>query len=210
MNPGARPDRFSLLFVCTGNICRSPYAERRARALIAGRLGADPPVDVASAGTGALVGQPMDNDVQAELRALGIDAADFRARELEPAMVERADLVLCAGRAHRGEVVGRSPRALRYTFTLREFARLGVGSGEFAQDSVSAAAPPAADGEAPDPIGRAREVVERARRRRGTAPPDCETDDDVPDPYGQDTAVHREVAAILDAAVRSTVRGLWG
>ena len=75
-------DRPSVLFVCLGNICRSPLAEAAFRAE-AERIGLD--VDVDSAGTGAWhAGAPPDRRAQAVARRHGIEIGDYRARQVTP------------------------------------------------------------------------------------------------------------------------------
>jgi protein-tyrosine phosphatase len=70
----------SVLFVCLGNICRSPLAEAAFRAE-AKRIGLD--VEVDSAGTGSWhVGEPPDRRAQAEARRHGIDISGYRARKV--------------------------------------------------------------------------------------------------------------------------------
>lgn len=83
-----------LLFVCMGNICRSPTAEGMALKLIAERgLGGQVAVD--SAGThGYHTGAPPDARSQAAARRRGIDLSGLRARTVESADFQRFDLVL--------------------------------------------------------------------------------------------------------------------
>jgi protein-tyrosine phosphatase len=111
---------FAILFVCTGNVCRSPMAELLCRAW------ADPQADleVASAGMSALVGDGIDGPTAAVLSELGIDPSGHRARQFQPAMADRADLVLTAETAHRDEIMSTVPTAFRRVFTMKEFARL--------------------------------------------------------------------------------------
>ncbi|QNK54049.1 hypothetical protein H7F30_07310 [Dermacoccus sp. PAMC28757] len=115
--PGGR-----ILVVCTGNVCRSPYIHLRLAAELDG-LG----IEVTSAGTGALAGWPVDPGSVALLDAAGIDSTAFRARQLTVDMVEDADLVLTATRAHRRAVVQEAPLGLRKTFALTDFADLVEG-----------------------------------------------------------------------------------
>src|SRR3954465_11561123 len=110
--------RFQILCVCTGNICRSPAAER----LLTSRLG--PEVEVSSAGTQALVGEPMSPPIDQLVQSAGAAAGGFLARRLTERLMQSADLVLAMTRAHRGDVVELWPQAVRRAFTLREFARL--------------------------------------------------------------------------------------
>lgn len=110
--------RFSILVVCTGNICRSPLAER----LLQPRLG--PAFEVTSVGTYGWEDAEMDRTAAAELRRLGGDPTGFRSTPLRTEHVTGADLVLTATRAHRSAVLGEEPSALRRTFTLPELAHL--------------------------------------------------------------------------------------
>src|SRR4029453_8342341 len=110
-------ESFSILAVCTGNVCRSPAVER----LLASRLG--PTVSVTSAGTHALVGHSIAEPMAALLRGGGLEPDGFEARRLSERMLKEADLVLAMTRAQRGLVVDLWPPAVRRAFTLREFAR---------------------------------------------------------------------------------------
>ena len=112
---------FTILTVCTGNICRSPLAEQLLRA----RLGDG--FRVHSAGVGAMTGWPMDPDAADQSRAHGGNPEGFAARQLTAALVEESDLILTATRSHRDEVVRRFPKAMRRTFSLAEFAAIGQG-----------------------------------------------------------------------------------
>ncbi len=77
----------AVLFVCLGNICRSPLAEAAMRAAAA-QAGID--IEVDSAGTGSWhAGNPPDRRAQAVARAHGIDIAGYRARQVRPADFRR-------------------------------------------------------------------------------------------------------------------------
>ena len=92
----SEPGRFRVLFVCIGNVCRSPVGER----LLASRLPRDR-FEVASAGVGAMVGYAMSKYAAEELRSYGGDPTGFAARQLTTDMVEQADLILTATRELR-------------------------------------------------------------------------------------------------------------
>ncbi|WP_418608121.1 hypothetical protein [Georgenia sp. SUBG003] len=113
-------ENFTILTVCTGNICRSPAVEHLFRAA----FGATSGVTVASAGTGALVGQPVHGPMADLLRGVDVDPDGFAARRVTEQMLRGADLVLPLTRDHRAQVVDLAPAAVRRTFTVREFARL--------------------------------------------------------------------------------------
>jgi protein-tyrosine phosphatase len=91
---------FSVLFVCTGNICRSPTAEGVFRALVAAEgLGAEIATD--SAGThGYHVGEPPDRRSAAAAAKRGIDLSGLRARKVRASDFDAFDLVLAMDRGH--------------------------------------------------------------------------------------------------------------
>lgn len=111
-----------VLFVCTGNICRSPIAERLA-VQRAARLEI-PDFRASSAGTRAVIGHPIQPDAAAVLHELGGDASNFAARQLTSRIASDADLILTMTRAHRDAVLELAPHRLRRTFTLTGGARL--------------------------------------------------------------------------------------
>jgi protein-tyrosine phosphatase len=93
-------DKFGVLFVCTGNICRSPTAEAIFRKLAedAGMAGA---VTADSAGTHAYhVGEPPDLRAQAAAARRGYDLSALRARRIEGADLKRSDLILAMDQDH--------------------------------------------------------------------------------------------------------------
>lgn len=80
-----------VLFVCLGNICRSPTAEGTFRALLSGGDG----IEADSAGTAAYhIGNPPDPRACSEAALRGIDLSDLRARQVEPSDFARFDLIL--------------------------------------------------------------------------------------------------------------------
>jgi protein-tyrosine-phosphatase len=173
--------RFTILTICTANICRSPMME----ILLQDRL--DPRrFEVASAGVRGWDAAPIDSMVVLELARLGHDSTDHRARVLEGHLIEQADLVLTAAREHRAAVLAMSPRALRKTFTLRELAAL-VDGVESESESLE-------------------DLVADASRRRSTAPADV----DIADPYRREPDVHRQVADEIAAAVDILANRLSG
>lgn len=118
--------RMRVLFVCTGNICRSPTAERLALAY-AQEGGFD--ITATSAGTQGLTGHPMDDTAAMVLSQLGGSPDGFVARRITPKIAADADLVLTMTAAHRDAVLAMSPRQMRRTFTLLEAAGLAEASG---------------------------------------------------------------------------------
>jgi protein-tyrosine phosphatase len=122
MSGPGRSDTWTVLMVCTGNLCRSPLAEHLAAAHFPPGATCRPLIH--SAGVHAQPDEPMHPHAAALLRARGCDPDAFRSRRLTRDLIETSDLVLCATREHRSAVVGIAPRALRRTYTMREFGRL--------------------------------------------------------------------------------------
>lgn len=168
-----------MLFVCIGNICRSPLGQH----LLAAQLPADR-FEVSSAGVQALVGQPMNPDAAVHLEPHGLSAEGFRARRLTAPMMSGSDLVLTATRNIRSRVLEEAPAAMRRTFTVLEFAALAdaVGAGDGPADLVARAA-----------ADRSSAVLE---------------DYDIPDPIGRGPEAHALAAELMDGAVSRIAKGL--
>ncbi|MDL5155740.1 hypothetical protein [Actinomycetospora termitidis] len=188
------PEVFRLLFVCTGNICRSPFAQFHTRFLLGARLGPwARAFAVHSAGTSAVRGHGMHDDSRAQLstRRDHPDVAAFAARQLPDRDVLLADLVLTMTREHRSTVLGDVPKALPTTFTLREFARL-----------LRAAGPTELGALPRHPVLRAHALVDLARGARGTVPAVSADEDAVPDPVSGGPEAHEAAARVVDQSVR--------
>ncbi|MCX5054007.1 MULTISPECIES: arsenate reductase/protein-tyrosine-phosphatase family protein [unclassified Streptomyces] len=164
---------FKVLFVCTGNLHRSPVAERFLGAVLP-----EPDFRVRSAGTAARPA-PLDAVTRTILGEMGGDVREFTARRLDVGHIERADLVLGLERCHREAAVRLCPLALRRCFTLREFVRLAEGT--------SADTP--------------RETVRLAASRRGVVVPPPGESDGIADPYGASPGVHKARALEVRDAV---------
>lgn len=148
-----------MLFVCTGNICRSPTAERLAA--VSGARLQIPAFKTSSAGTRAVVAHPIHHDAARVLQDLGGNPSNFSARQFTPRIAAGADLVLTMTSAHRDAVLERAPRLLSRTFTLTEAARLSAEANARNVGDLAALRPWLATGEPadiPDPIGRDAEV----------------------------------------------------
>ena len=106
-----------ILFVCTGNICRSPMAEGLFRHLV--ESGGE--YEVSSAGLGAINGQSPSAHSVTALRERGIDIANIRSKQLTGQMVRDADYIFGMTHGHVDGINLLYPQASEKTFLLREF-----------------------------------------------------------------------------------------
>ncbi len=187
---------FTILTVCTGNVCRSPFAEVSLR-----RQLTDLDVRVMSAGTGALVGEPVPEQGQRLARQMGVDLSEHRGRQLLESDVREADLILALAREHRKAVVAMSPAALRRAFTVQEFARIADHFGNDVSTESDGSDSPDKD--------RLLQLIAFAARVRGTiTPPDQPDDLDIVDPFLRSDVVYRESYGAIFSAVNSIARFL--
>jgi protein-tyrosine phosphatase len=116
--------RRTVLFVCSGNTCRSPMAEALARKAISDRLRVPPSeleqagVSVLSAGSYAIPGARASEHAVTAVASLGADLSRHRSRPLSPELINQADLILAMGRSHQHAVTAISPAASDKTFLL--------------------------------------------------------------------------------------------
>lgn len=121
-----------ILFVCMGNICRSPTAEIVFRQIIA-REAPDLGIEIDSAGTAAYhVGSPPDSRTRQAALRRGYDMSALRARVVEPQDFNRFDLILAMDRQNLDDLQQRAPA------NARERIRLFL---EFDPDGVTAEVP---------------------------------------------------------------------
>jgi glycine hydroxymethyltransferase len=107
----------TVLFVCTGNVCRSPMAEGIFRHAVRGRGD----YRVLSAGLGAADGQPPSPYAVQAVKELGIDISSLRSRTLTAELVRQADYIFGMTHSHLDTVAMLYPQAAEKTFLLREF-----------------------------------------------------------------------------------------
>ena len=172
----------TVLFVCTGNICRSPYLERRFRAALA--VHAVDGIVAASAGTHALVGHPISKPLAARLTSSGVDATSHGARQLTTADVRQAGLILTATRDHRRLIARMDEDVAARTFTVRQFVRLLRA--------------------APDSTASLEALIDAANGARGQAGAST-SDDDIEDPWRRSRRVYARVAQSMDEVVDELV-----
>lgn len=201
---------FSILIVCTGNICRSPLAEQLLRARLAE---AGIRAEILSAGTQAMVGNPMEPEAAALAVQLGAVPAPHVARQLTEPLIASADLVLTATREHRAEVVTLHPRASRYAFTLPQFARLAAPHTPLVEErpteSAASRDPRAPQEPQAPPHNPLRTHITTIAATRGLAlPPLDPSTDDIEDPYRQSPDVYARVAHLIDETVTAVATSL--
>jgi glycine hydroxymethyltransferase len=107
----------TILFICTGNVCRSPMAEALFRHAIKGRG----EFRAISAGIGALDGQPPTPHSVRAMRELGVDISGQRSRMLTTELVRSADIILGMTHGHVDTIALLYPAVAEKTFLLREF-----------------------------------------------------------------------------------------
>lgn len=111
---------FTILTVCTGNICRSPAMER----LLAHLFRDEPEVQVISAGTYAHDGEDMQEPMKRRIADYGAATADFVAEQVTAEMIERSDLILAATGVHVRDMLAEVPAAAEKMFTHIQFGQL--------------------------------------------------------------------------------------
>jgi sulfate adenylyltransferase len=171
----------SVLFVCTANICRSPYMEISARQL----AGPDASVEFSSAGTHGFREYPMDSVMAGALADRGLSTDRFLSRPLTAALIEDADLVITAEASHRSFILDDHAAAFRKVYTLGQVAE------------VVRHAPPGLGG---------RDLLIALGERRGAGEPRL----DVRDPYGRGAKAAEAAAQQIDELLRVVVPALAG
>jgi protein-tyrosine phosphatase len=177
---------FSVLHVCTGNICRSPMSER----ILDGLTGDD----VYNHGAGIAAyhdGEGMHSTSMDELESRGYDFEGFKARHIERAHVEASDLILVATTGHLEYIADCFPEATGKTFLVRPFGLMAA--------DVLAELP---DGDVPT---RGKALVAAADERRGDYP-----EVDLSDPWGMGRNAFSQVASQLEDALEAVATALEG
>jgi len=106
-----------ILFVCTGNLCRSPMAE----ALFRHRMGENSGWEAQSAGTFAALGHPASENAVLALKELGIDLSGHRSQPLTAELVETADLIVVMTAEHRFHLLEVFPEVGNRVFLIKSF-----------------------------------------------------------------------------------------
>ncbi|MDO5727420.1 MAG: hypothetical protein Q4Q03_05815, partial [Bowdeniella nasicola] len=155
-------DGYDVLFVCTGNICRSAYADLR----LAQRR---PDLRVGSAGIGALSGHDIDRPMRDYLPA-DISWPPHEARQATTPILQSSSLILAMEDVHVAWIIETVPAVATRTFTLRQLARLlqeqppdaPTSAGELARRYAKAAGEVQSEDGIADPYRRSQSRYARS------------------------------------------------
>lgn len=168
-----------VLFVCTGNLCRSPMAEALLRHEIEARdLDG---VEVGSSGTWAIDGSPATHDAIGAMAELGINIGGHRSRHLRREDLMQADLVVAMTSVHLREIADLAPEVLPRARLLKELGEIDAGAG-------------------------GSEVSSRLHALLSGARPEPRRALDVDDPIGLGPGAYRRCVTDLKAGVAVIVR----
>ncbi len=121
--------RKTILFVCTGNTCRSSMAEALAKDFLERRQAENtedrtlPEIKVLSAGTGALENEPASTQAQLVMSERGLDLSGHQARFLTTKMLQEADLILTMTKRHQEYIEEIMPQVQGKVYLLKEYAQ---------------------------------------------------------------------------------------
>jgi protein-tyrosine phosphatase len=178
----------NVLFICTGNICRSPTAATFLAARTKGNIEG---IEVASAGTLDL-DQASPDEVIAAAAELGVDMSSHLSHRFTLDDLAAADLIIGMAREHVREVVLACPPIWPRTFTLPELVRRGHAVGP--RDHRESLA---------DWLARVHEGRHHADLLGNS------DDDDIPDPIGGPPSEYRASAGLIAGLVDELVELAW-
>lgn len=191
--PSGKGSRFTIEFVCTGNICRSPFAASTLTHM-ASRSDLESWLTVSSAGTHAVEGCGMDPSPTRIFEAqFGKTAPPHSARQLTDNLADHADLLLAMEAEQRRTLLRMSPQAFPRTFMITEYVMicrklLSSGDVDWKEHGQT-------------PTSRLRALTAGAARHRSLAA----DAPDIADPYRHDMKFHENVAGQIRTQVEELI-----
>ncbi|MFH0777953.1 MAG: low molecular weight protein arginine phosphatase [Candidatus Eisenbacteria bacterium] len=131
---GAVKPLLNMLFVCTGNTCRSPMAVGIMRKLLASGLKWR--VSLGSAGVSAFNGEPASRWAREVSRKHGIDLSTHRARRVTKEIAEASDLILGMQAIHVERIKELCPSRIEHTFLITELGATGAVASQGIADPM--------------------------------------------------------------------------
>jgi protein-tyrosine phosphatase len=177
-----------LLFICTGNICRSPMAQAIATRLLEAR---DARVTVSGAGSLGS-GLRCPPEARAVMRMRGLDLSSHRSRTVIEALGATPDLIVGMAREHVRRVTDFRPELFIRTFTLKELVRHATQEKRRQPNE-----------------GLDAYIVRIQHGRRPWDLSGTNVDDDIADPIGRSKRAYERCAAEIEGLVRMLVDSVW-
>lgn len=172
-----------VLFVCTGNVCRSPMGELLLPKYM-------PDLESDSAGTRGLDSHAIASSSAKIMTAHGIDPSAFRSKRITPQLANGSDLILCFEHEQRNEISVIAPVAARRTFLLNDFANMcayckeqGYMEGDTREERLAS-------------------VIDNASMIRPMIP----DTDNIEDPMGKDFPVYERAYSEICAALQTIAK----
>ncbi|MGD0622723.1 MAG: low molecular weight protein arginine phosphatase [Thermacetogeniaceae bacterium] len=153
-----------ILFVCTGNTCRSPIAEGLCRSFL-GHFRLQEEVEVASAGLYAMAGGPASREAVAIMAERGIDLSGHKTACLTGEQVRSADLILTMEEHHRRRLLEQFSEAVGKAFVLKEYVAAPADEAPATQVGTNRAG----RYDIMDPFGQSKEVYLRCAMELASA-----------------------------------------
>ncbi|MGO4270673.1 low molecular weight protein arginine phosphatase [Paenibacillus sp. TAF58] len=184
-----------ILFVCTGNTCRSPLAEGLLRIRVHQEGLA---AEVRSAGVSAVTGGPISRNSASLLQEAGFKDS-IHSLAIQESEVNWADLILTMTMGHKRAVIQRFPGAMEKTFTLKEY----VEDDAYILQAIEEREQLVTELQLKQALSQAVSVEERSRiSKLEQAIPDF----DISDPYGGSLEVYRQTAEEIGGSLDKLIR----